>query len=259
MKSQGVAMFCYDSNIKYSDICNFNIEQVRQHISANITIYTDQNTAKRLPHHVDIRITKLPDVNIRYFRTLSQQLPWYNLNRSSIFSEPPYDKTLLIDVDYIIYSNFLKHVLASEYDFLCYRRCKDISGTYAADKEQVGGSIIPFCWGTVLLISKSQICDKLGVLFENIKTHWKWYRNMYRIKVSTFRNDYALSIACSMLFGQRPSNHYIPGVMLCINDEASVALGRTGLTYSFAKEGKIYKHDIKGVDVHVLNKEMSYE
>ena len=57
MTSHGVAMFCYDSELAYSQMCNFNIRQIKKFLTKNITVYADRDTAARLDQSVDIVIT----------------------------------------------------------------------------------------------------------------------------------------------------------------------------------------------------------
>lgn len=259
MTSQGVAMFCYDTEFAYSEMCNFNIGQIKTFLTRNITVYADSDTAARLDRSVDIVITPLPDPNSRYFRNINKQLTWHNANRSMIFAQPPYDKTIVIDVDYIIYSEFLKNLWQVNYDLMCYTKSCDLAGKYESHKEKVGESMIPFSWATVLLVTKSQLCRQLYFLFNHIKEHWSWYCKLYRIKTSNFRNDFALSIALHTLNGFRNHRFGIPGVMSCVTDEAAVTLGGKKFTYSFEKNGLQYKHTSTGLDVHVLNKIVTYE
>ena len=81
--TEGIAMFCYNSDFAYSSICNFNIRQIKKHIDLPVTVYTDSTTKRHIQGADDIVETDVPAGNNRYFRPQSRSIPWYNLNKPS--------------------------------------------------------------------------------------------------------------------------------------------------------------------------------
>lgn len=260
MLSHGLAMFCYDSEFSYSDLCNFNIAQIKKFLTDNITVYTDSDTAKNIKDtSIHVRITEKPKGNQRVFGNKNRWIDWHNTNRISILENPPYEKTVVIDTDYFIYSDRVKTLFDSSYDFLCYNNSKELSGTYKADKEKIGETGIPFCWATVMLVTRSKFCKDLFKMMNHIKQHYNYYCGLFRINSSVFRNDFVLSIALHYLNGRYKTNKTIPGSLICLNDTAEVFLSDDKIRYKYEENNQIFEQQIKNLDVHILNKEVHFE
>ena len=260
MSSCGLAMFCYDSEFSYSDLCNFNIRQIKKFLTANITVYTDPTTAEKiLDPLIDICITEKPSGNQRVFHNKNKWMDWHNTNRISILQNPPYDRTVVIDTDYFVYSDRLKTLLESTYDFLCYDNSKELSGAYQAHNEKIGETGIPFCWATVMLVTKSQFCKDLFKVMSHIKQHYGYYCGLFRINSSIFRNDFVLSMALHYLNGMTDTNRNIPGSLICLSDTAEVFISTDDVRYRYNRNNQIFEQHIKNLDIHVLNKEVHFE
>ena len=65
-------------------------------------------------------------------------------------------------------------------------------------------------WATVMYFTKSNIASYIFDCIQMIKNNWQHYRDLYGINQKTFRNDYALSIALSLVNGQTGQVASIP-------------------------------------------------
>jgi hypothetical protein len=75
-------------------------------------------------------------------------------------------------------------------------------------------------WATILIFNKT---DKSKMLFDlagRIQKHYSYYRKLYNIAQSNFRNDNAFTIADNILNGytQDPAN-YIPWGIVTVSDQ----------------------------------------
>lgn len=257
--TQGVAMFCYDSDFEYSRICNFNIKQVKKFLDIPVTVYTDHVTASKIDD-AEVKITARPSGNARYFRPQERSIPWYNLNRKQVFDDPPYEKTLVIDADYIVMSDCLRELLKINYDFACYRAVRDATGCRRLEGSSVGHSEINFCWATVMLVTRSDRCRQIGLMIDHIQKNYKYFMRLYRVSDSnTYRNDYALSIALHQLNGMRKESCFVPGHLVTIPDDAQVQVTHEEINFVFERDNKVIKSSLKHTDTHILNKEAYYD
>ena len=254
--SKGVVMFCYDSEISYSKMCNFNVGLIKNKMGLPVTVYTDRNTAGNL-HDVTKIITDRPEGNSRHFKSIEKTFPWYNANRADALRNPPYEENLLVDVDMFLYTDNLKQCFGSQYDFLCFKKSMDLSGNYDAHEEKIGCTDIDFCWATVLYFKKSKWSRSLGDVMLYIKKNYQYFRELYRVPENNFRNDICLSIALNQLKGFTEMDCFMPGHINVVNDNVEVQLGEHGV--------KIFDHDNKDqylttsdIDVHVLSKDIKY-
>ena len=257
--TQGVVMFCYDSDFRYSDICNFNIRQVSEILRLPVTVYTDKHTASRIQGAEMVIVTERPEGNARFFRPQERSIPWYNLNRKQILFDPPYDRTLVIDVDYIVMSDCLRQLLECSYEFACYNSVRDITGCRRLESSRVGHSDIDFCWATVMLVTKTEKCKQIGHMIEHIQNNYKYFMRLYRVSDSnTYRNDYALSIALHQLNGFGRESCFVPGHLATIPDDVEVKVSSDAVEFNFERDNNTVTSYIKHTDVHVLNKEIQY-
>ena len=253
--SQGIAMFCYDSQLRYSVMCNFNIRQIKCHLDMPVTVYTDEETSPRITGADSLVMTDTPSGNRRFFKGINQLVDWHNLNRSMVLLDPPYDRTVVIDTDYIVYSSLIKDIIKTDYEFLCYVDSTDATGQGHIGNDTVGELRIPFCWATVMLITKSQTCRNIGTMMIHIRNNYNYFRRLYRISHTNFRNDYALSIALHQLSGMMPHPHKIPGRITALTDSIKTVLGPDLVQFCYDKNGETYSGRLENVDVHVMNKE----
>ena len=124
-------------------------------------------------------------------------LPFYNINRSSVYTESPYDETLVIDVDYLICNDSLNAVWNHKEDLLINKKSFDLlSGRYDYDFDRVDDFGIDFYWATAFYFRKSPETEMFFNLLEAIKSNYPYFKTLYGITSYNFRNDHAFSIAC---------------------------------------------------------------
>jgi len=189
-----------------------------------------------------------------------KKLQWKNLSRVEAYDLSPYDKTIVIDSDYIVASNFLEKLFSSSHDVMLYRKSYDLAQWRDTSSFDYINQSIPFYWATVLYFTKSEESKMLFTLVKIIRENWQYYRLLYRIDASMYRNDYAFSLAVHMLNGQvdLPSIGVIPGYKFYVLDK-DLLLDIQDSTMKFLVEKEKYHGEyictsISDVDVHVMNK-----
>jgi hypothetical protein len=65
-------------------------------------------------------------------------------------------------------------------------------------------------WATVMMFRRSDEVEMIFNSMNMIKKNWQHYRNLYKISKSTYRNDFALSIALNIVNGHTLDHVSIP-------------------------------------------------
>jgi hypothetical protein len=193
-----------------------------------------------------------------YDGTLSAKtLIWKNLNRADCYELSPYDETLVIDSDYIISSNTLSAVWGSSKNFLIYNDSFDLAQWRDDSSFRYLNQLsIPFYWATAFYFKKTPDTNAFFDLIKSIKDNWSYYRALYNIDSTAFRNDFAFSIVLNMMgeefFGE------LPGKMNYILDrDVLIKIKENALQFLVEKKnysGEYIATKTTGLDMHVMNK-----
>jgi hypothetical protein len=127
---------------------------------------------------------------------------WHNAGRVDAYTLTPWEQTLVLDADYVVASTQLKFVLDSNRDFLCHDRAYDIAKSrYLDELNTFGEHRLPMSWATVMMFRKSNTAAYIFDCMQMVRDNWDHYRALYNIQKSTYRNDFALSIALGIVSG----------------------------------------------------------
>lgn len=265
----GALIFAHNNSIiDYTKLAVFAANRVKQHLGIPVSIVTDNKTwlIKNYPEHPFdqiIEITNEPN-STRYFydgALTAKEEEWKNLTRVRAYDLTPYDKTLVIDSDYVVNSDVLKIALRRNEVFQMYRKSFDL----APWRDQtcfinVSPYSIPFYWATVFVFEKNDVTKAFFDLVSYIKLNYQYFRMLYLIESPTFRNDYAFSIAVHIMNGKTNGEFVteLPGIMTYIHDR-DLLVKATDDTMQFLVEkenhyGEYFAVKTAGIDVHVMNK-----
>jgi hypothetical protein len=191
----------------------------------------------------------------------SQKLEWKNKSRSSVYDLTPYDRTLVLDSDYIISSNILKPALNNLHDFQIYKNSFDLASWRTTNEfKRINQYSIPFYWATTFIFNKTEIMQCFFDLIAYIKSNWLYFRNLYSIDHPVFRNDFAFSIAIHIMNGKTNGEFAIelPGIMsYSIDKDVLVDIVDDKIHMLIEKQnhpGEYILSKTQGIDLHIMNK-----
>ena len=265
--TRGVLIFAQNnSEIDYAKISLFAAEQVKRHLNVPVSLITDskdwlllsQPTAADVFDQFITTWTDTQQTKRFYDGTLaSKTLTWKNLNRSDCYDLTPYDETLVIDSDYIINSSNLAKIWDNVNDFLIYQDSFDLA-QWRDDRSfrYLNQYAIPFYWATAFYFKKSNENQAFFNLVKHVKLNWSYFRALYNIDSTVFRNDFAFSIAIHMMGSDFAKP--LPGKMNYTLDR-DVLVDIEDTTLKFLVEKKNYSGEYiatktKNLDMHVMNK-----
>ena len=190
-----------------------------------------------------------------------RNLIFNNFGRHNALQLSPYDKTIVLDTDYIICNDVFKVAFEQPNDFLIYKNGIDLAGwRHHPEFDYINDKGIPFYWATAFYFEKTEnvkiFFDLLNILIKN----WDYYKTVFDIGARNFRNDHAFSMAIHYMNGLTDSDWAkpMPGNMYYTLDRDRLnEIKDDVLQFLLAKEnknGEFIFAKTKGQNVHVMNK-----
>ena len=210
-----------------------------------------------IPTHIVTESTVVTD-NSRWFEDYQTNVIWHNQSRVTAYDVSPWDRTLVLDADYVVASNNLKVVLESTQQFLCFSRAHDITGINDFKGLNSFGEVgMPMWWATVMCFDKSPVNQQIFDVMKMVRDNWTHYRKIYRINQSTYRNDHALSIALWLINGHTLPIPSIPWSMASLTPEHKLKkLDTDHYRVDFVTpEQQCCWIDLQGQDFHAMGKQ----
>lgn len=272
--TKGCLIFAQNnSEVDYVKQALFAAKRVRQYLDIPVSIVTDSpdylkeiDTDQIFDQVIDIwkvvdyRNSQTQNRSFYDGSLKKKLLKWNNFSRTSAFDLSPYNETLVIDSDYVVCSDNLKNIWNNVNDFAIYKDSYDLS-RWRMKYEYINQYSVPFYWATVFYFKKTPLTEAFFTLITHIRENWNYYRLLYCVESMTYRNDYAFSIAISIMNGGSTNNTFassLPGKLYYSIDKDiinSIKGGECQLLVekeSFPGEYIILK--TANLDVHLMNK-----
>jgi hypothetical protein len=189
-----------------------------------------------------------------------KSLEFKNTARADVYNLSPYDETLLLDTDFIVSNTDLLECFNQKNNFLIYDTGVELSGHRDLKEFEYISEVGPkFYWATVVFFRKTKENKTFFNLVKHIQENWNHYKTLYQIRQSTFRNDFAFSIAIHIMNGYKQGNFAkpMPGKMFYTTDrDLLVGLDNTKFTFLLEKQTNngYFPAVIYNNSVHVMNK-----
>ena len=193
-----------NEQIDYVSMAQWSAKNIKRHLGISTHIITDDST--------------LTD-NSRYFSDVGNVI-WHNLNRMDAYKLTPWDRTLVLDADYVVASNQLKSLLEVDQDFLAHRWAYDVTSCNSIERlNYFGNNRMPMWWATVIMFRKSRQAELIFDSMQMIRDNWTHYRELYKNSTATYRNDHALSIALGIVNGHTLDHAGIPWALASLTPD----------------------------------------
>ena len=258
-KSKGVVMFARNSKLDYMRIAQHNCKLIKQHLQLPVAVITDTKTLDEsdtsMFDYVIMDDTEYQNTRVFYLKGEKLTTPWLNGSRSDAYDLTPFDRTLLLDADYLIMSSRYKTLFDIDQDFSCHYDVLDVTGQnlYKTD-ERLSHYTIPMAWATAVVFNKSELADNVFALMKIAKEHWKYYSALYQFNPKMFRNDFALSIALHILKGYGTDVCSIPWRLPTLTSRARIIdYDERGIKYVYEKQERDYVGRVCR-DIHIMDK-----
>ncbi len=183
-----------------------------------------------------------------------------NGNRSSAYDITPYHRTLLIDADFLIFSNRLAENWEVDSDVMIGESINDIydnqrMGYHDRYVSDVG---VKLYWATTVMFTKNTYSKMFFDLVRHVKDNYQYYADTFRFDSKQYRNDIAFSVARHILEGFEQSlMGCLPPILTLLDRDIlhSVDANRLTLLVSPKLDAYYCAASIQDIDIHVMNKQ----
>lgn len=264
--TQGALIFAQNNAlVDYVKMAEFAASRISKHLDIPVSLVTDtpeQVTSGIFDQVIILNKTLTPGQKTFNDGTVQHRnIEWKNLARSGTFNLTPYDKTLVIDSDYIINSSVLKPAFDRDFDLQIYQNSMPLANwRNTLEFTRLSQYSIPFYWATTFIFEKNPVTEAFFSLVEYIKVNWMYYRQLYNVTSTIFRNDHAFSIAIHLMNNKSNGDFAaeLPGIMTYITDkDMLVSIKDNDMQFLIQKERSLSEYipaKTSGIDVHVMNK-----
>jgi hypothetical protein len=211
--TRGALIFAFDNEqTDYVAMAGWCARNIHRHLNIPVAVVTDTPDRARTYSSIDRVIHAVPESGgTRYFEDYQSTVTWHNAGRVDAHALSPWDRTLVLDADYVVASPQLNLLFDSEQDFLCHRWAYDITGLNDfSGLNYFSRTNMPMWWATVMMFNKSTQAEMIFHMMHMVKNNWQHYRRLYGISQGNYRNDHALSIALNVTSGNTLTHTGIP-------------------------------------------------
>jgi hypothetical protein len=181
--------------------------------------WSSRNIERHLGIPTHIITDSAPSDNTRHFTDVGT-VTWHNLNRMDAYRLSPWNRTLVLDADYVVATDQLRSVIDCDEDFLAHRWAFDITGCNTFKGLNWFGDVrMPMWWATVMVFNKTPATQMIFDAMAMIKNNWSHYRKIYKNSAPAYRNDHALSIALGIVNGHTLDHAGIPWRLASLTPE----------------------------------------
>jgi hypothetical protein len=187
----------------------------------------------------------------------SNNVPFINSTRSSVYDLTPYDRTLLIDSDFLIMSPHLNAYWDTEGSILVAESMNDVEGSRVGVLDKwVSETGVNLYWATTVMFSKNEESKTFFQLVEFIKENYNYYSDLFRFNPEQYRNDISFSLALHILNGFEKNTITLPSILTIQGKDSLEEVSNTGaLKFLIDYHGSVYAASITNRDVHIMNKQ----
>jgi hypothetical protein len=260
--TRGAILFAFNTEkFNYYKMAEYAAKRINHFLDLPVTIVTDEDSYPADTKYVWDNVIKItPDKsNTRVWGT------WINKGRWQAYEFTPYDETLLLDVDYIVNSSNLLKIFDLYDDFCCHNTI-DFLMQPNAEQEKISHYGYNSLWATVVAFKKTNKVNNIFNCMKMVQNNYEFYMNLHSFNTGIYRNDYALTIALSIINGHLTDNRdFIPWNLLHIGSNTQIYKSNKDeldseftVTFDNWQRGKIRKEyiTINDLDFHVMDKEL---
>jgi len=218
MSNTGICFFAYNNNqLDYVQFAHIAAAYVKQNMKNNTTcLVTDTGTYSWLKESVPRKLHSacfdevvISDDEMEPNPRRHFDSPWTefnaqfsNSNKHKIIDYSPFDKTLLVDTDFIVQNNFYDYIFETDIPVSLHRTAKYLENQSPYTNEQrLSDNGIQHWWSTVVYFDKSDESRTFFDMWAHVKDNWDYYALLYKFPSKLYRTDFCVSIVSHVLNG----------------------------------------------------------
>ena len=125
-----------------------------------------------------------------------------NSNKHKVFEYSPFDRTLMLDIDYLVQNNNLDYVFETDNHVTMYNDAVGVDSLEMRILEKYLNPVgVPMWWSTVVYFDKSEFSKLFFDLWGHVVDNYDFYKFLYKLPGTVMRTDFCASIAAHILNG----------------------------------------------------------
>ena len=271
--TRGILIYAHNSrSVDYALMSVISGGLAKKYLNVPVSLITDASTvnwmknsgisdiANKIFEHIIIDNNPQTNNSRKLYDGLDNTVvPFLNFNRSSAWDLTPYDRTLLIDSDFLIFSNRLSEYWNVDSDLMIGESIKDICDTSRVGYHDryISDVGIKLYWATTVMFTKNEKTKIFFDLVTHIKNNYQYYADTYRFDSKQFRNDIAFSVAKHILNGFEQTNtEDLPPVLTLLDRDVLCSVNKKLTVLVSPKlDSNFCAAATSGIDIHVMNKQ----
>lgn len=278
LEERGVCFFAYNNDqIDYAELAVLAAGFVKKYLNLPVCLITDEGTSHWLAQSQNKKETKfvfdymvITDDEMKQNHRRHFDSPWTefsaqfnNSNKHKIWEYSPFEKTLLLDIDYIVRSDFLLKVFETNSSVSMFDHAINLRNELPAGPERfLYDAGVKMWWSTVVYFDRSDFSKLFFDTWAHVAENYSFYQYLYNFPGKLFRTDYCVSIAAHILSGMQDNDivDNFNGVsMVNMSQKDDIVSVVDTATWNFLavdarEQWKNILVQHTGIDVHVMNK-----
>lgn len=273
--NKGILIFAHNSReVDYVKMSVIAGALAKKNLSAPVSLVSDKSTlewaessgiAKNFKNIFEnvITVEKPASGNYRNLfdgSLINKTVPFENANRATVWDITPYERTLLIDSDFLIFSKVLDNYWNFDSEILISEGILNVYGDKPGTLDSwVSDEGVKMVWATTVMFTKNQRTKLFFDLVNHIRKNWDLYSDIYRYNSRVYRNDISFSIAKHMLTGYDVEVSDVLPKLLTLTDKDLIhSVHNTGVRFLLNNEIERENSrliNISDRDIHIMNKQ----
>lgn len=189
------------------------------------------------------------------------QIPFNNGDRYTAFDITPYDRTLIIDSDFLISSSELSNFWHNRQSFMLAKHSIDMGGNRMGPKDiRISETGLFLNYATTIMFSKNQEAESVFNLAKEIKKKYNQYASLYRFDPRIFRNDIVFTIANHMISGFSTDNAtFLPDIRCFLDRDEIIEIDDSRKIKILIRQSNNDQNcllcSLSDIDLHFMNKQ----
>jgi len=274
MNKKGIVIFAHNNRqVDYGLLATISAGLATKNLGVPVSLITDKSTVDWMQESgtyltsikIFDKIILVDSPSEQNRRILfdgeqSESVPFKNSNRNTVWNLSPYETTLLIDSDFLIFSNDLNKFWDLDFDIMISDSMNDIRGSRAGILDRnISETGIRMLWATTVMFKKNERSKLFFNLVEFVKENYKHYADLFRYDPRQYRNDISFSVAKHIFDGfEENLSGTLPSILTTIDKDVLFKIGNTGELIFLLNDNIDNRYSsvvIKDRDVHVMNKQ----
>lgn len=271
---KGVLIFAHNSRqVDYALLSIVAGGMAKKNLKVPVSLVTDESTVEWMTSsNILPKAKKIFDKIIEVSRPLTtnqrllvdgysnKMVPFINENRMSAWDITPYERTLVIDSDFIVMSDRLNEYWDSNDSLLIAPAMNDIRGDRIGVLDKwVAETGISLSWATTFMFTKNNESRMFFNLVDQVKKNYSYYADLFRFNPTPYRNDIAFSVAKHILYGFEESyTAGLPNILTISGKDQILSVEENKIRFLInddMSEDHVVGTLVYDRDVHIMNKQ----